>query len=51
MNQFSVMKKSSSNYDSKIHEGFLFKKYQLKLNKQLYKLFVLFTAIIFYTLM
>ena len=35
--RFSVIKKCSSDYDSKIHEALLIEKHQLKLNKQLYE--------------
>ena len=37
INRFSVIKKSSSDYDCKIHEALIIKKYQPKLNKQMYE--------------
>ena len=37
IHRFSVIKKCSSDYDSKIHEALIIKKHQPKLNKQLYE--------------
>ena len=37
IHRFSVIKKCSSDYDSKVHEALLIKKHQPKLNKQLYE--------------
>ena len=37
MNRFAVIKKCLSDYDCKIHEALLIKKYQPKFNKQLYE--------------
>ena len=36
INYFAVIKKCLSDYDCKIHEVLLIKKYEPKLNKQLY---------------